>query len=49
MSEGALGERPGTQLGPRHTHFRDGRDDVVSVTGQQAQLPQRLEAPLSRA
>lgn len=33
--EGALGERPGTQVGLRHTHFRDGRDDwSVSKPGR---------------
>lgn len=42
-----VGERPGMQGGPEHTHLGDGRDDVVSVRARQAQLPQRLETPLS--
>ena len=49
LEEGALGERPGTQGGLRHTHFRSGRDDWSNVRARQAQLPQRMEAPLSRA
>ena len=35
--------------GLRHTHFRSGRDDWSNVRARQAQLPQRMEAPLSRA
>lgn len=42
-----VGERPGMQGGPEYTHLGDGRDDVVSVKARQAQLPQRMETPLS--
>lgn len=45
----AIGERPGTQVGPKYTHLGDGKDDVVSVRARQAQFPQRLETPLIRA
>lgn len=49
VKEGVLGERPDTQAGPGYTHFRNGREDVVSARARQAQLPRRLKAPWSRA